>query len=146
MQHERPAAWAERRGYAGEMQPRARLNQCVPWRILETELRGGGMLPIIDHAARPRLRSGLIKHQPKPRPVDPADPAGVDAVAPRLAIDDAAERSCRQTRDPGDSAAEASEEAGDVELAAADPDFQQPRLLDPLQAGRRQPQQCFPEG
>src|SRR5262245_43201091 len=146
MQHERPAARPERRGDAGEMQPGAPLHQCVPWRILETELRGCRMLTIVDHAAGPRLRSGLIKHQPQPRPVDPAYPARIDPVATRLTIDHSAERPSGQTRDPSNPAAEPSEQASDVELAATDPDFQKPRLLDPLQAGRGQPQQGFAEG
>ena len=48
----------------------------------------------------------------------------VDAVAPRLAVDDAAERSFRQARHPGGAAAEPRQQAGDIELAAADPDLE----------------------
>ena len=64
------------------------------------------MLAVIDDAARPRLRSGLVEHQAQAGVGDPAHPAGVDPMTPRLAIDDAAERPFRQSRHPSDASAE----------------------------------------
>ena len=134
LQDQRPATRAEHRGDPGQMQPRARLNERVPRRVLEGEFRGRRMLAVIDDAARPRLGSGLVEHQAEARVRDPAHPARVDPVPPSLAVDDAAERSFRQPRDPGDPAAEPSEEAADIQLAAADPDLEETRLVEPLLA------------
>ncbi len=103
------------------------------------------MLAVIDDAARPRLGSGLVEHQTEARVRDPAHPARVDAVPSRLAVDDAAERSFRQPRYPGDAAAEPGEEAADVQLAAADPDLEKPRLFEPLVGRWREAHQRFAE-
>src|SRR5439155_14044816 len=82
----------------------------------------------------------------EPRFLDPAHPAGINAVAAGLAIDDAAERSSRQPRHPGDTPAEARQNTTDVQLAAADPNPELPRLVEALHAGRREPQQGFAAG
>src|SRR5438445_11225728 len=140
MQHQRPAARAERRRDAGKMEPSARLNQRLPRRILEAELRGRRMLAVIDDAAGSRQRSGFIEHQPQSGILDPPYPAGIDPMPPRLTIDDPAERPGRQPRHPGDPAPKPREQATDIEFAAADPDLEEPRLVEPLLAGRRQPQ------
>src|SRR5271168_3570665 len=128
MEDQRPAARAERRGDAGEMQPRARLNQRLPRRILETELGGRRMLAVVDDAAGSRQWSGFIEHQPQAGMFDPSHPAGVDPMPPRLAIDDAAERPGRQPRYPGDPAPQPREHAADVEFAATHPHLEEPRL------------------
>src|SRR5580704_4952844 len=141
MQDQRPAARAERRGDAGEKQPGARLNQRLPRRILEGELRGRRMLAVVDDAAGSRQRSGFIEHQPQAGIIDPPDPAGVDPVPPRLAIDDTAEGPGRQSRHPGDTTSQPREQTADVEFAAADPDLEKPRLVEPLIGGRGEPHQ-----
>ena len=143
---QRPAGGAERRGDAGQVQPRAGGDQRFPRCVLEAQLRGGRLLAVVDHAGVARRRPGLEEHQPEPRVGDPADEAGIDPVAPRLAVDDAAERPFRQSRHPGGAAAEPRQQAGDIELGAADPDLEQPRLVEPLHARRRQPQQRLAEG
>src|SRR5207244_1374240 len=104
----------------------------LPRRVLEAEFRGRRMLAVINDAAGPRLRPGLVEHQTEARASDPSHPAGVNPVPAGLAVDDAAERSFRQPRHPGDAAAETGEQATDIELAAADPDLQEPRLVEPL--------------
>ena len=103
------------------------------------------MLAVINDAAGSRQRSGFIEHQPQAGIFDPPDPSGVDPVPPRLAIDDTAERPGREPGDPGDTTPQPREEAADIEFAAADPNLEQPRLIEPLLAGRGQPQQCFAE-
>ena len=55
--------------------------------------------------------------------------ADIDAMAARLAGDDAAERPFRQPRHPGGAPPQPRQHAGDIELAAADPDFDLRRLL-----------------
>src|SRR6266566_4602103 len=120
-------------------------DQRLPGRVLETELGSRRMLAVIDHAGVARRRARLEKHQSEPCLGDPADKARVDAVAPCLAVDDAPERPLRQPRHPGGAASEASQHAGDVELAAADPDLQIPGLVEPLHPRRRQPQQGLAE-
>src|ERR1700741_4505085 len=50
-------------------------------------------------------------------------------MTPRLAIDNAAERSGREPRSPGDPATQPREQAADIEFAAADPDLEKPRLI-----------------
>ena len=101
------------------------------------------MLAVIDDAAGSRQGPGFIEHQPQAGVLDPPNPAGVDPVPPRLAIDNASERPDRQPRHPCDAAPEPREQAADIKLAAADPYLEQVRLLEPLPARRRQPQQCF---
>ena len=99
------------------------------------------MLAVIDDTGVARRRSGLEEHQPEPRAGDMADKPRIDAVAARLALDDAPERPVRDARHPGGAAAQTRQQAGDVQLAAADPDLEDARLIEPLHAGRRQTQQ-----
>src|SRR5215470_9929500 len=96
MQNESPAARTERRGNPGEMQPTTRLNQRLPGRILETELRSRGVLAIVNDTTGARQRSGFVEHQPQTGIFDPPYPARIDPVPPSLAIDNAAERPDRQ--------------------------------------------------
>ena len=103
------------------------------------------MLAVIDDAAGSRQRSGFVKHQPQAGVFDPSHPACVDPMAPRLAIDNTAERPRRQPRHPGDPTPQPRQQAADIEFAAAHPDLEKPRLIEPLLAGRRQPQQCLAE-
>src|SRR5205807_4050965 len=126
-----------------EVNPAARRDQRLPRRILKRERRGGRMLSIVNHARVARRRARLEEHQAEAPPGHPADMARIDAVAARLAIDDPAERSFREPRHPGNPAAEARQNAADIELAAADTGLEQTRLLEALQAGRRQAQQCL---
>ena len=111
------------------MDARAGLDQRLPWRVLEAELGGGRVFAVVDHAGIARRRPGLKKHQPEPRALDPAHISRVDPMSPRLALDDAAERPLRQPRHPGDPPPEPRQQAADIELGAADPDFEQPRLV-----------------
>src|SRR5205814_747320 len=99
-----------------------------------------------DRAGVARRRARLEEHQTETRPGHPADMARIDAMAARLAIDDPAERSFREPRHPGDLAAEPRQNAADIELAAADTSLEQTRLLQTLQAGRRQAQQRLAAG
>src|SRR5215469_14708322 len=108
------------------MQPRAALDKRFPGCVLESQLRSRRVLAVIDDATRPRFWSGLVEHQTEPRIGDPAHPTRVDAVSPRLAVDNAAERAFRQPRHPGDAPAEPGEETADIELAASDPDLEPP--------------------
>src|SRR5207237_2892574 len=129
-----------------EVNPAARRDQRFPRRILKRERRRSGMLAVIDDAGVARRRARLEEHQTETRPGHPADMARIDAMAARLAIDDPAERSFREPRHPGDLAAEPRQNAADIELAAADTSLEQTRLLQTLQAGRRQPQQRLAAG
>src|SRR5205085_7855327 len=115
-------------------------------RILKRERGRSGMLSIVNLARVARRRARLEEHQAEARPGHPADMARIDAVPARLAIDDPAERSFRQPRHPGDLAAEPRQNAADIELAAADTGLEQTRLLQALQAGRRQAQQRLATG
>ncbi len=99
------------------------------------------MLAIIDDTGVARRRSGLEEHQPEPRAGNMADKSRIDAVAPRLALDDAPERPVRDARHPGRAATQTRQQAGDIQLAAADPDIEGARLIETLHAGRRQTQQ-----
>src|SRR5271165_4646811 len=103
------------------------------------------MLAVVDDPAGSRQGARLVKHQPQSGILDPPYPAGIDAMPARLPVDDAAERPLREPRHPSDPAPEPREQAADIELAAADPDLEEPRLVEPLLAGGRQPQQCFAE-
>jgi len=60
----------------------------------------------------------------------------IHAVAPRLAVDDASERPDGQPRYPSDAATEPGEEAPDIELAAAHPDFEKSSLIEALRSRR----------
>jgi len=115
-------------------------DQHVPWRIRQFHAGGGGILAVIDHAGIARRGTGLEEHQPEPGIVNPLDPAGIDAVAARLAVDDAAERPGGQARHPRHPPPEPGQDAADIEFAAADAGLEQPRLVEALHPGRRQAQ------
>src|SRR4051794_17440450 len=105
-------------------------DQRLPRRILERHLGGSRVFAIIEDAGVARRRPGLEKHQPEPGARDMADKSGIDAVTAGLALDDAAERPIRDARDPGGTMAEPRQQAGDVQLAAADPDLETVRLIE----------------
>src|SRR4051812_29549964 len=116
-------------------------DQRLPGGILECHLGGGRALAIIDDTGIARRWSGLEEHQPEPRAGNMANESRIDAVAPRLALDDASERPVRDARHPGRAAAQTRQQAGDVQLAAANSDIEGVRLIETLNAGRRQTQQ-----
>src|SRR5215472_11522210 len=123
MQHEGAAARTKGRRDAGEVDPRACLNERLPRRILEPELRGRRIFAVVNDAAGSRQWPRFIEHQPQPGIFDPPHPTGVDAVAARLTIDDAAERPGGKPGQPGHTSPEPRQQAADIELAAADADL-----------------------
>ena len=103
----------------------AAINACRG-RVLETQLGGGRVLAVVDHAGVARRRSGLEEHQPEPRA---RGSSGQTSYRPRGGAP--RPRRCGRAARPAmrDTQAarrpEPRQQAGDIELAAADPDLEQ---------------------